>query len=144
MEEEEEGKVLSLLKLCIFDEVEMAPLVFISSELEKGRTDGGRPSPPWLGPFRSGEKKEGNCTEVSLPPPPLSLCAERRGSFSSVFLCVPFCAAPIFLTSSSFPLSPPSFSRSVSSFPSSFCCGCRVWKGGEEMREGDGWMGVEG
>ncbi len=108
MEEEEEGKVLSLLKLCIFDEVEMAPLVFISSELEKGRTDGGRPSPPWLGPFRSGEKKEGNCTEVSLPPP-LIVCRERRGSFSSVFLRVPFCAAPIFLTSSSFPLPLPLF-----------------------------------
>ena len=95
MEEEEEGKVLSLLKLCIFDEVEMAPLVFISSELEKGRTDGGRPSPPWLGPFRSGEKKEGNCTEVSLPPP--SLCAEREGVRFRPFFCVsPFALPPFF------------------------------------------------
>ncbi len=50
------------------------------------------------------QKKEGELHR-GFSPPPLSLCAERRGSFSSVFLCVPFCAAPIFLTSSSFPLS---------------------------------------
>ncbi len=95
MEEEEEGKVLSLLKLCIFDEVEMAPLVFISSELEKGRADGGRPSPPWLGPFRSGEEKEGELHRGFSPPP--SYCVLREGVRFRPFFCVsPFALPPFF------------------------------------------------